>query len=782
MPDALVTTKVRVPRTRQELVPRPRLREALVRSEERRLTLVSAPAGFGKTTLLSQWLEDRSGDGGSIAWLSLEEADNDPARFLAYLVSALRSALGEGIGEGVLASLRLPEFPPVEAVVGVLINELADVRHEEVTIVLDDYHVIHSGPIHEATSFLLEHLPENVHLVISGRADPPLPLAKLRARDQMTEIRAAELRFTTEEATAFLKGVMGLTLSAADVATLEEVTEGWIAALQLAALSMRDREDASAFVESFSGSNRHVLDFLAEEVLERQPEGVRDFLLRTSVLERMSALLCDALTGRNDGDEMLERLERENLFVVPLDDERRWYRYHHLFADFLRGRLMRERPESAGELHLRASGWYEGNGHLAEAIGHALSAPDHDLAARLIEEGVEGAVERGEGSTALRWLEALPTEAKRLRPRLFVEHAVALVITGRPDDAEPLLREAERVAEVNEGDSRFLLGFASTVRSWRARLRGNAPEAVELAQRALSLLPAGEAPVRNYAAVRLGDALRAVGDLAAADEAYAEAAEIGQAAHHAYGRLAGMVMHARVRAEQGRLREADEAFRRALRLLTEEGFELSPAAGIVHIGMADLRYERNDLDGAERELERGLELAERTGDVSTRVWAYVTLSRTRRALGDEGSALEMAYKAERVARDSGADLQIAIAAAWLVRLRMARGDLAEAGALERERSANANSAAAAARMVDRITSARLLHARGSLHEALRLLEEPREAAEANGRTRDLIEILSLRASAQWASNEKERAVGTLAEALILAAPEGYVRTFVDEGP
>jgi LuxR family maltose regulon positive regulatory protein len=305
---------------------------------------------------------------------------------------------------------------------------------------------------------------------------------------------------------------------------------------------------------------------------------------------------------------------------------------------------------------------------------------------------------------------------------------------------------------------------------------------VDLARRALSLLPAGEARVRNYATVRLGDALRAVGDLAAAGEAYAEAAEIGRSAGHAYGRLAGMVMQARVRAEQGRLREADEAFQRTLRLLTEEGFELSPAAGVVHIGMADLRYERNDLDGAERELARGVELVERAGDVGTLVWGYVTLSRTRWARGDGGSALEMAHKAERVARDSGADLQIAIAAAWLVRLRLARGDLAEAGALERERSANAISAAAAARMVDRITLARLLHARGSLHEALRLLEEPREAAEANGRTRDLIEILSLRASAQWASNEKERAVGTLAEALILAAPEGYVRTFVDEGP
>jgi LuxR family maltose regulon positive regulatory protein len=779
VPQTLVTTKLRAPRTRPNLVERPRLHEALVRAEDRKLTLVSAPAGFGKTTLLVEWLMERSREERSVVWVSLDESDNDPARFLSYLVGALQN-LEEGIREGVLASLRSPELPPIETVVGALINELAGAERE-VTVFLDDYHLIDNRLVHEAVSFFLERMPENVSLVIATRTDPPLSLSKLRARDQVTEIKAADLRFTTDEAAAFVKDVMELSLSTEDIAALEEATEGWVAALQLAAISMRDREDASAFVESFSGSNRHVLDFLAEEVLERQPEGVREFLLSTSVLERMSVPLCDALTGRDDGQEMLERLERENLFVIPLDDERRWYRYHHLFSDFLRGRLMRERPESAGELHLRASGWYECNGHLAEAIGHALSAPDYDLAARLIEEGVEGAVERGEGTTALRWLEALPTEAKRRRPRLFVEHAVALVITGRPDDAEPLLKEAERAAEAaDEKDRRFLLGFASTVRSWRARLQGNAPEAVELARRALSLLPDGETPVRNYAAVRLGDALRTIGDLAAAGEAYAEAAEIDRAAGHTYGRLAGMVMHARVRAEQGRLREADEAYRRALRLLTEEGFELSPAAGVVHIGMADLRYERNDLDGAERELERGVELAERTGDVSTLVWAYVTSSQVKRARGIEEGALERARQAERVARDSGADLQIAIALAWMTRLYLARGDLTEAVAFEQERAANADVAADAARVVDRLISARLLHTQGRHRETLALLEELGETAEAAGRTGDLIEILALQALALWAGGKKERAVSILAGALALAEPEGYVRTFVDE--
>ncbi|MGI8910540.1 MAG: LuxR C-terminal-related transcriptional regulator [Rubrobacteraceae bacterium] len=780
--DPLVSTKLRPSQARPRLVARPRLIESLTREPGRKLTLLSAPAGFGKTTLLNKWLKGREGGESFVAWLSLDEDDNDPVRFLSYLVAALRRIVEEEFGEGVLVALRSPEPPRLEVLTGALINELAGLPGE-VAIILDDYHLIDSERVHGIVSFLLEHLPEGMHLVISSCVDPPLPLARLRARGEITELNAAELSFTRKEAAAFLKGVMGLDLSAEDVAKLEQRTEGWIAGLQLAALSMRDRKDVSGFIESFSGSHRDVLDFLAEEVLERQPEDVREFLLRTSILGSLTGPLCDALTGRSDGQGMLERLERENLFVVALDDERRWYRYHHLFAEFLRGRLSRESPERVGGLHLHASGWYEDNGLVAEAIGHALAAPDHERAARLIEGGVEGAVERGEGTTALRWLEALPTEAKRRRPRLFAEHAVALIITGRPDDAEPLLKEAERAASgaTDREDGRFLLGFASAVRSWRARLQGDAPEAVVLARLALSLLPDGGAPVRNYAAVRLGDALRAVGDLAAAGEAYREAADLGRSAGHTYGRLAGMVMHARVRAEQGRLREADEAFREALRLLTEGGFELSPAAGVVHIGMADLRYERDDLDVAERGLERGVELVERAGDVSTLVWAYVTLSRAKRARGDEGEALEVAHKGERVARDSGADLQVAIAASWMARLRLARGDLAEASAFEQERASKTGSAAAA-RVVDQITSARLLHARGRHHEALRLLEEPREAAEANGRTRDLTEILSLRALALWASNEKERAVSTLAEALALAAPEGYVRTFVDEGP
>jgi LuxR family maltose regulon positive regulatory protein len=724
----------------------------------------------------------------------LEDADNDPARFLAYLVSALRYALGEGIGEGVLASLRLPEFPPVEAVVGALSNELADVRHEEVTIVLDDYHVIHSGPIHEATSFLLEHLPENVHLVISGRADPPLPLAKLRARDQVTEIRAAELRFSTEEAAAFLKGVMGLTLSAADVAALEEVTEGWIAALQLAALSMRDREDVSGFVETFSGSNRHVLDFLTEEVLERQPEGVREFLLKTSVLERMSAALCDALTGRRDGQQMLERLEYDNLFVIALDDERRWYRYHHLFADVLRSRLQREQPEKIRELHRRAAEWYEQNGWTSEAVRHALAAQEHDRAADLVEQVARKMWNRGEVMTLLGWLEELPEETRRRRPQLLLQYSAALLWVGRLDDVEPLVQEIERAVGVSEQGRdenlrtsadeplrQILLGGAAATRSWHAYLRGEPHGAIALARRALELLPEPDLELRTFAAFRLAEAYRTADDLEAASAAFAETAELGRAAGHDYLVLKAMSRQAELQMARGRLRSADHVLQRTLRFAVEQGGNSLPATGEVHVIIGELLYEWNELKAAARRLKEGIRLAERMGQFETLVDGYVALSRLEMAQGAAESALESAREANSLAQRSGAGEAIVEAAAWNARLHLARSDLT-AAVLELERIAGVPAVSVSmVRETVQITRARLTVARGEHEEALRLLEELRQSAEAARRTGKLIEILTLQAVALWERSKREQAVGTLTRALALAEPEGYLRTFVDEG-
>jgi LuxR family maltose regulon positive regulatory protein len=724
----------------------------------------------------------------------LEDADNDPARFLAYLVSALRYALGEGIGEGVLASLRLPEFPPVEAVVGALSNELADVRYEEVTIVLDDYHVIHSGPIHEATSFLLEHLPENVHLVISGRADPPLPLAKLRARDQVTEIRAAELRFSTEEAAAFLKGVMGLTLSAADVAALEEVTEGWIAALQLAALSMRDREDVSGFVETFSGSNRHVLDFLTEEVLERQPEGVREFLLKTSVLERMSAALCDALTGRKDGQQMLKRLEYDNLFVIALDDERRWYRYHHLFADVLRSRLQREQPEKIRELHRRAAEWYEQNGWTSEAVRHALAAQEHDRAADLVEHVARKLWNRGEVMTLLGWLEELPEETRRRRPQLLLQYSAALLWVGRLDDVEPLVQEIERAVGVSEQGRdenlrtsadeplrQILLGGAAATRSWHAYLKGEPHGAIALARRALELLPETDLELRTFAAFRLAEAYRTADDLEAASAAFAETAELGRAAGHDYLVLKAMSRQAELQMARGRLRSADHVLQRTLRFAVEQGGNSLPATGEVHVIIGELLYEWNELKAAARRLKEGIRLAERMGQFETLVDGYVALSRLEMAQGPAENALESAREANSLAQRSGAGEAIVEAAAWNARLHLARSDLT-AAVLELERIAGVPAVSVSmVRETVQITRARLTVARGEHEEALRLLEELRQSAEAARRTGKLIEILTLQAVALWERSKREQAVGTLTRALALAEPEGYLRTFVDEG-
>ena len=792
LPQALVTTKLRAPRTRPNLVDRPRLREVLARNEVCPLTLVSAPAGFGKTTLLGDWSEQLSRDGKSVAWVSLDLSDNDPARFLTYLVGALQE-IEEGIGEGVLASLRSPQMPPIEALMGVLVNELAEVAHE-ITVILDDYHLIDSDPVHEAVSFLLEHLPENARLVISSRADPPLPLARLRVRDQMTEVRAADLRFTPEEASAFLNDVMGLSLSEGDVAVLEGVTEGWIAALQLAALSMRDRQDTSGFVESFSGSNRHVLDFLAEEVLERQPEGVREFLLKTSVLERMSASLCDSLTSRNDGQQMLERLEHENLFVIALDDERQWYRYHHLFADVLRSRLQREQPERIRELHRRAAAWYERNGWTSEAIRHALAAQEHDRAADLVERVARKMWFRGEVMTLLGWLEALPEETRRRRPQLLLQYSAALLWVGRLDDVEPLVQEIERAvgpsgegrdedlqSSADETLRQVLLGGAAATRSWRAYLKGEPHDAIALARRALELLPETDLELRTYAAFRLAEAYRTADDLEAASAAFAESAELGRAAGHDFLVLMAMSRQAKLQMAQGRLRKADHVLQRTLRFAVEQVGDSLPATGEVHVIIGELLYEWNDLEAATRRMKEGIRLAERMGQFETLVDGYVAISRVEMAQDSADSALETAQEASRLAERSGAAEAIVEAAAWNARLHLTRGDLT-AAVLELERIAGTSAVSVSmVRESEQIARARLTVARGEHEEALRLLEGLRQSAEAAGRTGKLIEILALQALALWAKGKKERAVSSLTRALALAEPEGYIRTFADEG-
>jgi LuxR family maltose regulon positive regulatory protein len=785
--DSLVLTKLRPSREHPGLVPRPRLTDRLEQEPGRRLTLLSAPAGFGKTTLLNEWFGRRANGGRSVAWVSLDEGDNDPVRFLSYLIAALRGTGEEGFCEGVLAALRSPEPPRMEAVLGAFVNELATLPGE-VAVVLDDYHTIDSESVHRVVTFLLKRLPESTHLVISGRVDPPLPLARLRARGQMTELHAADLRFTLEEAAAFLGDARGLDLSADDVAALEGVTEGWIAALQLAAISMKERKDVSGFIRSFSGGHRDVFDFLAEEVLERQPDRVQSFLLETSILDSLSGPLCDAVTGRNDAQRMLEQLDRENLLVVPLDDERYWYRYHHLFADFLRSRLERERPEQLETLQLRASEWYEENALVVEAVRHALSAGDHERAARLMERGIGQTWYRGEVVTLLGWLRKLPDETMRRRPLLLVWYAAALMLVGRLDAVESLLREADRVLDEGPGeeprpgedgtDHEHLLATAAAVWSMHARLQGAPQGAIEHARRALALLPEDNLNPRPFAAITLAQAYEAAGDLEAAIAAFAESGALGRAAGHDYVALSAMASQAHLQLARGRLREANGVLRRALGFAAERGAELLPAIGSVRIGMGELLYEWDDLDAAARHLTEGVELTGRTGDFEILMWGHIALSRVRLARGEADGALAVAWEAERVAQNSGTGHAIVDAAIWKARLHLARGDLAAASS-EQERAAGVGEVRRYSRELERIILARLLVVRNQPGEALRLLAQLHETAETAART---IAVLTLQALALQAKGDKERAASTLAEALIMAEPEGYVRTFVDEGP
>ena len=445
MPAPLLETKLYVPRSRRGLVPRPRLSERLDRGTASKLTLVSAPAGFGKTTLVTEWLAAGSGAPATerpAAWLSLDRADNDPASFWTYVIAALRT-VASGVGESALTLLQAPQPPPIETVLTALLNDLGATAGD-IVLVLDDYHVIDASEVQGGMAFLLDHLPPWLHVVIASRADPALPLARWRARGELVEIRAADLRFTPDEAAAYLNEMMGLQLTAQDVAALEARTEGWIAALQLAALSMQGRDDVAAFIAGFAGDDRYVVDYLVEEVLQRQPDRVQAFLLQTSILDRLSGPLCDAVTGQGGGKAMLEALDRGNLFLVPLDDRRRWYRYHHLFADVLQARLADEQPGQVPDLHRRASAWYEQNGEQPVAIGHALAAGDFERAADLVELAVPAIRRARQEAKLLSWLELLPDEVVRVRPVLSVYFAGALLVSGELKGIEGRLRNAER--------------------------------------------------------------------------------------------------------------------------------------------------------------------------------------------------------------------------------------------------------------------------------------------------------------------------------------------------
>jgi LuxR family transcriptional regulator, maltose regulon positive regulatory protein len=826
--DRLLATKLYAPSTRTNIVTRSRLTEPLDEGVMGKLTLVCAPAGFGKTTLLSEWVLRSEFP---VGWLSLDERDNDPTRFLSYMIAAIQTATPD-IGEDALSLLRSPQPPPAQVVLTLLVNELATVAHDLV-LILDDYHVIDDEAIHAAVAFLLEHLPPQMHLIIASRTDPPLPLSRLLASGQLTKLTASDLRFTSEEATAFLREVMGIELSTEEVTALEEKTEGWIAGLQLAALSLQGRENRSGFISAFAGTNRQVFDYLAEEVLNRQPEDATAFLLETSILDRLSGSLCDAVTGREGGQARLEELEGANLLMVPLDDKRRWYRYHHLFSDFLRERLRRSHPEIVSELHLRASVWYERNGTASEAVGHALAAEDFNRAGYLAERLVGEITGRGERPAIQVFLRALPREVVRSRPQLLILYAAYVPDpSGRLDASEALLREAEQMLGLGEthtaeglsadltvtSDNEELTNYAgeiTAVRAFIAGIRGETERAVTLGRRGLELLSEDNFSHRTVAAINLATAYLDSGDLVTARRAIGEALNISHAAGYPTRIANCLVLQGRLQALQGNLSDAAETYERLLRLAAEHGEALSmEEGGEAHVGMGELLLERNNLEAAMRHLQEGVELllkwsgigvaanrllegtdaygrAGRPEEISIDfaavsgvVTGYVALARARHAQGDAEGAFEALLKADRIAHNPhiGSRWKVRVEA-WQARLHIHQGDLKAAGGWAQERGLGAENEFeySPESELEQTTLARLLIARGRHGEALRVLERLLEAAEASGRGRTVIEVFVLKALVLQAQDDEPGALAALRSALTLAEPEGFVRVVVDEG-
>jgi LuxR family maltose regulon positive regulatory protein len=765
------------------------------------LTILSAPAGFGKTTLLTEWLAAGCADGAAVAWLSLDRRDNDPALFWTYVVTALQTAV-PGFGDAAL-QLLASSPPPIDAVLATLLNDL-DGLPTDLLLVLDDYHLVETPEVHEGMTFILEHQPPQLRLVLATRADPPLPLAQLRARGRLVEVRAADLRFTAEEAAAYLNGPMRLGLSDHDVAALEARTEGWIAALQLAALSLQGREDVSVFIAGFAGDDRYIVDYLAEEVLARQPADVREFLLQTSVLERLTGPLCDAVTGREDGKATLVALERANLFLVPLDDRRQWYRYHHLFADVLHAHLLDERPEQVAELHRRASEWFQAYGDTSQAISHAQAGGDTGRAADLMEIAMPVMRRERREAELARWMGALPDEELRTRPVLGVAFVGALAqasdfdtVGERLDQIEASLRSADgtwpeqpppHVIVVDQDNYRALPAHIEMYRAALALATADLAGTITHAREALSLAPQDEPLARAAAGALAGLASWTTGDLPGAHAAYTESIAGLTSAGFFADVLGCTITLGDIRRTQGQLTTALRTYQQALDP-TGPAPGIEPLRGMadMHVGMAGVLLERNDLSAAREHLATNQRLGEHNGLPQNPYRSRVVKARLREAEGDLDDALALLNEAERVyAGDYAPNVQPV--PAMRARLRLRRGEVAHAEEWARERQLSAGDEPTYLREYEHLTLARLLLARhrlerapSALEEALRLLEALLTAAERGGRGASVIEVLVLQALAHEAGRNAPAALAALHRAVTLAQPEGYVRLFADEG-
>ncbi len=790
---SLLSTKLYIPQLRPNLVPRQRLIKRLNEETKVELTLISAPAGFGKTTLLSEWIHQNKKP---VAWISLDKGDSDPVHFLNYLIAALQT-IESSIGKAALTVLQSPQPPPVESVLTNLINEITAIPKDFI-LVLDDYHLIETKQIHNIIEFLLDHLPQQMQLVIASRADPPLPMARLRGRNQLSEFRASDLSFTTNETTEFFNRVMTLGLSMDDITMLESRTEGWIAGLQLAALSIQGRKDIPAFIKAFSGDDRHIVDYLAEEVFNRQPEHVRNFLLQTSVLNRLSGSLCDAVTGQKNSQQILSELDKDNLFIVPLDNKRHWYRYHQLFSDLLKLRLHGKQSDLELELHRRASEWYEHNGQGDDAIEHSLAAYDFKRAAHLIKDIAETVWQSGNHTKLMRWLEALPDEQMASIPDLCIFHAWDLLASGQHGAAELSLQAVEQALipttdrtsgttqieedQLSAAGRMKLLGRVATIRSFLASHQGDVPGIIQYSRRALEYLHEHDLTWRSTAAIALGDARSINGEVVAAYGAYLEALEASKGAGNIYLILIASLKLTVTLRQQGRLKRVIEICQQQMQLANESGMSETAVGGCLLTIWGEVLAELNDLDGAMQQAKKGAELTGLGSDVVILGWSYLCLTRVLFVRRDMDGAEETIQKLEKIARESYVPPWITnLMAVWKARIWLMQGKVDATSQWVQERGLKIDDKLTFRRETEHVMLARILITQNRLDEASRLLDRLIKEAESGGRISRLIEMLLVHSLALQALGDTNKAMATLGKALSLAKPGSFIRIFVDEG-
>lgn len=783
-------TKLFIPATRPELVSRSHLVDQLNHGLHRKLTLISAPAGFGKTTAVTNWLHSQKGNDALlflIGWLSLDEEDNDPVRFLTYLITALNRVpeLETDIGVGALQMAQASQPPPPETILTAVINEIAMITNK-IVLVMDDYHLIDSQSVHDAVTFLLENLPPQLHLVITTREDPPLQISRLRTRDQLNEFRAVHLRFSTAETAEFLNEIMGLKLSAKDIVALEKRTEGWVAGLQLAAISMQGRTDISNFIQSFTGSHHFVIDYLVEEVLNHQPEHIHDFLLQTSILDQLNGSLCDALTGQENGQVTLETLERANLFIVSLDSQRRWYRYHHLFADLLRQRLRQTQLGRISSLHRRASEWFEQYGFTDQAIEHAVRAEDFERAVYLIEDQADSVWMRGEHRKLQYWLAELPIELLFSNPNLCIFHAWEQFANGQLDAAEESLQAAETLVtsqdSLSEYDRMQIQGRVATIRAFLAFHEGNIEAIYMHSGQALEFLPEDDLIWRNNVTVALGDAYSFGGNLEAALRSRLDAWETSRALGNTYMELIASMKFAVTLRQQGKLDRAKEICEQQLLLAGENGLSRTAEAGWILAVWGEILAEQDMLEDALQKTPEGSKLAE-GGDKVILSWCNFCLIRVLYACGDIAGAETVIKNMEYLAVNHAFPPWIMkMIAVWQVRLWLAQDKLEEASQWLSNSGLDVTKELENLHDVEYLALARILIARGQAAAALDLLQQIYRVTEESGHISKAIELLNLEALALQASGDTADAVAVLERALSLAESGGFLRIFVDEGP